>query len=203
MNKNNLFVFVTGAAVGSLVTWVFMREKLELLKAELQDMEEYYVRCDEYDSDEPIPEEEPEEEAHDTTVNSLHIKPDIMEYAKQVQDRGYVDYSGGGKSVAEPKPVDNNVERPYVISPDEFGEIGYDTKSLTYYNDKILTDEDGDIIDDVDDIVGKDSLDTFGDYEDDSVFVRDDRRKVDYEILADPRNYADVFKTNPHLTEGE
>lgn len=202
MNKNNLFVFVTGAAVGSLVTWLFMKEKLELLKAELQDMEEYYIRCDEYDSDEDIPTAPPEEEAHDTTVNGLHIKPDIMAYAKQVQDRGYVDYSGG-KTLDSPETAYDNVERPYVISPDEFGEIGYDTKSLTYYNDKVLTDEDGDIIDDVDDIVGKDSLDTFGDYEDDSVFVRDDRRKVDYEILADPRNYSDVFKTNPHLTEDE
>lgn len=198
MNKNNLFVFVAGAAVGSLVTWMFMKEKIELLKAELDEMDEYYVRCDEYDSEESLDEEE---EAHDTTVNSLHVKPDIMEYAKRVQDRGYVDYSGG-KPAAEPKAEDN-VERPYVISPEEFGEIGYDQVSLTYYADEVLTDQDGDIIEDVDDIVGRDSLETFGDYEDDSVFVRDDRRKVDYEILADPRHYTDVFKTNPHLAEGE
>lgn len=199
MNKNNLFVLVTGAAVGSLVTWLFMKEKIELLKAELMELEEYYVRCDEYDSEEPTPEEE---EAHDMTVNGLHVKPDIMEYAKRVQERGYVDYSGG-KPAVESKPVDNDVERPYVISPDEFGEIGYSQMSLVYYADGVLTDDDGDIIEDVDDIVGRDSLETFGDYEDDSVFVRDDCRKVDYEILADPRNYADVIKTNPHLAEGE
>ena len=32
----------------------------------------------------------------------------------------------------------------------------------------------------------------FGEYEEDSVFVRDDERKIDYEILADTRNYHDL-----------
>lgn len=202
MNKNNVFVFVVGAAVGSLATWLYMKNKVELLQAELNDLEEYYVRCDEYDSEEEAPEDEEGEEPHDETVNGLHVKPNIMEYAKRVQDQGYVDYSGNPKSAAKPKEVDD-VERPYVISPEEFGEIGYSTMSLTYYNDGVLTDEDGDIIEDVDDIVGRDSLDTFGDYEEDSVFVRDDRKKTDYEILADERNYSDVFKTDPHPAEGE
>ena len=202
MNKNNVFVFVVGAAVGSLATWLYMKNKVDLLGADLNDLEEYYVRCDEYDSEEESPEDVEDEESHDETVNGLHVKPNIMEYAKRVQEQGYVDYSGNPKSATKPKEVDD-VERPYVISPEEFGEIGYSTMSLTYYNDGVLTDEDGDIIEDVDDIVGRDSLDTFGDYEEDSVFVRDDRKKTDYEILADERNYSDVFKTDPHPAEGE
>lgn len=203
MNKNNAFVFVVGAAVGSLATWLYMKSKLDLVQAELNDLEEYYVRADDYDTEESAyVDDEAEDEAHDETVNGLHVKPDIMAYAKRAQEQGYVNYSGNTQPATTPKEVDN-VERPYVISPEEFGEIGYSTMSLTYYKDEVLTDEDGDIIEDVDDIVGLDSLNTFGDYEEDSVFVRDDRRKVDYEILADERNYSDVFKTNPHLAEGE
>lgn len=56
-------------------------------------------------------------------------------------------------------------------------------------------------VDDVEEIVGEESLTHFGEYEDDSVFVRNDRLKCDYEILLDQRNYSDVTKTMPHRVE--
>ena len=83
-------------------------------------------------------------------------------------------------------------DAPYVIPPEEFGETDYEIISLTYYADGILADDMDDIVDDVDDIVGADSLTHFGEYEEDSVFVRNDLREVDYEILRDPRKYSDV-----------
>ena len=49
-------------------------------------------------------------------------------------------------------------------------------------------------IEDVDNIVGLDSLDTFGKYEDDSIYVRNDSLKCDYEILADNSNYSDIIE---------
>lgn len=202
MNKNltNLFVFATGAVIGSFATWVYVNKKYELLpREEDEDLDEYYERCEEYSNSEEETTEEPDDEVRFARTS---VKPNIMEYAKRVQDAGYVDYSNNAQTELKLEP-EGDVERPYVISPEEFGEVGYSTMSLTYYNDKVLTDEDGDVITDVDDIVGLDSLETFGDYEEDSVFVRDDRRKTDYEILADPRNYSDVFKSNPHLTEDE
>ena len=48
-----------------------------------------------------------------------------------------------------------------------------------------------DIVDDIEETVGIDSLTHFGEYEDDSVFVRNDERKCDYEILLDDRDYED------------
>ena len=62
-------------------------------------------------------------------------------------------------------------------------------------------DENDEEVDDVDEIVGEESLNHFGEYEDDSVFVRNDRLKCDYEILLDQRNYSDVAKTRPHRVE--
>ena len=47
--------------------------------------------------------------------------------------------------------------------------------------------------------IGKDSLTHFGEYEDDSVFVRNDRLKADYEILMDQRTYAEVLQEKPYL----
>ena len=81
--------------------------------------------------------------------------------------------------------------------PDEFGEIeGYTQISLTYFDDGILSDENGVIIDEPEDIVG-DALNHFGEYEKDSVFVRSDPKRCDYEILRDLRSYAEFRSTLP------
>ena len=85
--------------------------------------------------------------------------------------------------------------RPYVICPEEFGEMDeYETESLTYYADGVLTDDFDNEIEDVDDLVGEESLSTFGDYEDDSVFVRNDKYKTDYEILLDDRKFSEIIR---------
>lgn len=89
-----------------------------------------------------------------------------------------------------------------MISPDDFGtEDGYDEISLTYYADGTVTDDSDHAMsdDEIEETIGKDSLNHFGDYEPDSVFVRNDRLKADYEILADPRSYADVLREKPYL----
>ena len=85
--------------------------------------------------------------------------------------------------------------KPYVISPDEFGEMedeDYDKVSFTYYADGVLADEYDEIVENIDEIIGEESLTHFGEYEDDSVFVRNDKLKCDYEILLDQRNYSDI-----------
>lgn len=105
-----------------------------------------------------------------------------------ITESGYNKYSEPDEEPNKtPEPV------PYVISPDEFStNDDYDTVSLTYYADKVLADEDGEIIDNVEEIIGKDSLTHFGEYERDSVFVRNDKRRTDYEILLDERFYSDI-----------
>ena len=62
-------------------------------------------------------------------------------------------------------------------------------------------DDGGDKIEDVDDVVGMESLTRFGEYEDDSVFVRNDRLRCDYEILMDERTYSEARKERPHQRE--
>ena len=137
-------------------------------------------------------------------------KPDINEYAKKLSKEGYTDYSKLEAS-DEPStnfvPIDdsqdeNPFDRPYVITPDNFGEFYDYTKiSLTFFSDHVLTDENFEMVDDIDAIVGVESLNHFGEYEDDSVFVRNDRLKADYEILLDQRKYSDVLKSKPYLAE--
>lgn len=84
--------------------------------------------------------------------------------------------------------------RPYVISPDEFGEKDYKMETLTYYNDRVLADRWDEPIENPEELLGDEALGSFGEYEDDAVYVRNDALKIDYEILLDTRNHADVVE---------
>lgn len=83
---------------------------------------------------------------------------------------------------------------PYVISPDDYGENdNYTQISLVYYaGDGVLADDEDEVVEDIEDTVGEDFAEHFGEYEDDSVFIRNDRLRCDYEILRDNRSFSDV-----------
>lgn len=108
-----------------------------------------------------------------------------------------VDYTAYStpKPVVVEAPKEILKDRPYVIHPDDYGECGYETIELSYYADGVLaefaTDEE---VDDIDDVVGIDSLKCIGEYEPDVVHVRNDRLKCDYEISLDLRDYAEIVK---------
>lgn len=88
-----------------------------------------------------------------------------------------------------------------VIFPEQVGEDGYDVVTLTYFSDGELSEEDGTILNDpeVEDAVGWDFAEYFGKYEDDSVHIRNHKRKIDYEILKDERTYTEFELTiQPH-----
>ena len=64
---------------------------------------------------------------------------------------------------------------------------------MTYYEgDGFLADDMDELVDDIEDVVGFESLNHFGEYEEDAVHVRNDRLKADYEILVDTGNYNEV-----------
>lgn len=114
-------------------------------------------------------------------------------YSQYASELGYTEQK-------DPSPL----QKPNVISPDEFGSNeDYEEISLTYYADGTLTDDNDRAMseDEIEDTIGKDSLNHFGEYEDDSVFVRNDRLKVDYEILKDERTYADILREKPYLVK--
>ena len=60
-----------------------------------------------------------------------------------------------------------------------------------YYADGVVTDDEREIVDDWADLIGPDFMTHFGEYEDDSVFVRNTVLKADYEILKDLSPFHD------------
>lgn len=198
MSKATGFVmFVLGAAVGSVATWQYTKKKYErIAQEEIDSVKEIFSKR-ESAADVEIVTPEPQT----AKVSKPEEKPDITEYAARLEREGYTNYSN--VSAGEKKEEQEAMEmKPYVISPEEFGEFeDYERISLSYYADQILADEDDEKVEDVDNVVGLESLTHFGEFEDDSVFVRNDRLKCDYEILLDQRTYSDVIKQRPHQTE--
>ena len=185
-----LIIFVLGAATGSIVTWQFAKKKYEqIAEEEINSVKEMFLKREQDARDVEITvEPQPSVEA---SLKKFEEKPDISTYAEILKNEAYV-----------PEGTEMVENKPYVISPDEFGEFeDYDTISLTYYADQVLVDDGGDKIEDVDDVVGMESLTHFGEYEDDSVFVRNDRLRCDYEILMDERTYSEAQKERPHQRE--
>ena len=183
----NVFIFMTGVAFGVAASYKYFKTKYELIaQEEIDSVKEAFSRQ----------EEEPTEEAEEIS--------EIKEYRRQIREAGYVNYHNMSSTVVETEEKEEEItmDTPYVIPPEEFGmKDGYELVSLTFYNDAILADDQDMKIEDVENIVGFKSLGSFGEYEDDSVHVRNDAEKTDYEILRDYRNYSDVIKDKPYLME--
>lgn len=174
-----IFAFVLGAAAGSAVTWKLIKTKYEQIAQEEIDSVKavYSKKKDELRSTPELPDE---------AKDPQYTEEETEEYENLAEAYGSDEEEEGG---CESMPNDE----PYVISPEEFGEKdGYETVTLTYYADDILTDDADQPIHDVEDTVGSDALTRFGEYEDDTVYVRNDARKCDYEICADDANYYDA-----------
>ena len=193
--------FVGGIAVGSVSTMLLIRRSFR--KAGV---------CISYDDwAEPVSEKEEDMQKYNTTSSA---DPDTMQAVKKEKtERQSIDYtqyakSGGASSVQSPSqqlidavkagaeeathvPVPE--DKPYEITPQEFNEIeGYEVISLRYYvQDNTLADDNDELVDDIDSIVGEENLQKFGHYEDDCVYVRNDRMKCDYEILLDYGSYEE------------
>lgn len=185
------FSFLLGMGIGAYVTYMYVKDMYaEIAQEEINSVKEAYAEKTKNLQRDVITEDEKKEK-----VDEAKNKPDISEYAAKLKESGYINYS-------EISQEDNDVEVPYVIAPEDYGENDeYETISLTYYSDGVLTDEDDEVITNPGKLVGEDFVSHFGDYEDDSVFIRNDDRKIDFEILMDYRTYQDVLKAKPHLED--
>lgn len=175
MNRNvfGVITFLAGAAIGSIVTWKFAKTKYEkIANEEIESVKEVFSKRKENTE-----------------------KAEVKEYHTQIKDSGY-DTAIDIEKTEKGEEMSMN-DKVYIIPPEEFDETGYyETVSLTYYADDVLADEMNFPIVDMDVIGGEDTLTHFGEYEDDSIFVRNDELKIDFEILRDERNYTDVYRVN-------
>lgn len=91
-------------------------------------------------------------------------------------------------------PKEHKSTTPYVITPDQYNDSEYESVQLIWYSDKVLADTDGNIIHNINEVVGPEALSTFGRYLDDTVYVRDDDKKIDYDIAWSPKKYSSISR---------
>lgn len=179
-----VLIFVLGAGVGSLITWKLVKEKYKKIADE-----EIASVIDRFKQ---------KEKGQNTPVDSTIEEDEVIEFTEEekteyqdkVQEFGYSqdEYTDEDEYTVEVEQPEEYAA-PYVIAPEEFGE--YDTKSWSLYSDGVLTDENDMVVIDHKSIIG-DALEHFGDYDDDSVYVRNEKEEYDYEILKLERSFSEV-----------
>lgn len=198
-------IFVSGAAVGSVTTWLMVRARYRALAdEEIASVKDLYS--------EKKPEgEEPEKVDNVPEATSVSFERPNKSYERG-EKQPPVDYTlyykrntitrNMEEKEAPVKEMKKDVS--YIIDPDEYSELDdYDLIELNYYADGVLADDGDDIIDDVDNVVGPGTIDTFNEFEAESIYVRNDARKVDYEIVRDKRKYTEVTGLNLDGSESE
>ena len=204
---HKVIIFIGGVAAGSFVTWRLLKEKyIRQTQEEINEVREHYRK---------------KKESEEVTVDSngateTNEKPDLIAYAAKLTKNGYIDYTNPksldkatGDMIDAVVQKDNeesldpvilndpSYQPPYIISPEDFAiDDEYTIVNLNYYIDGVLTDEDDNIVENVDDVVGLENLNHMGEYEDDALHIRNENYKCEYEILLLRRLYHDTTEVN-------
>lgn len=201
---SNVLMFTVGAAIGSAVTYYFVKNRYEKEIASLVEDFAQHRYSGPQDSDEAEATEQYDVDVEEEEESS----PSVDEtYEEIVQRLGYHNYSDVEPTLVESKKNDiSNKESTCasrVITPEEFGNEGYKIMELSYWADGVVTDTKNKRIQDVGSLLGN-TLERFGEYEPDALHVRNDEKKIDFEILRDLKRYSDFFDDEgPHQAEGE
>lgn len=161
-------IFATGFLGGSISAYFALKKRFDILmEEEIQSVKESYEKFNSSDIEDSC-------EEHDDIVGQF-IRNDDQNTPEEQE---------------EPQ---KKFEDPYLISPNEFNEVyGYETATLTLYSDGVIADEDMEMVDDVDEILGEENLQQLRDGETDCVYIRNDSKYCDYEVLMDFGTFEDA-----------
>ena len=192
---SSVIIFCGGVFIGGFLTWDFFKTKYE----KIADEEIASVK-ETFEHREPRPDKnykvEEELKGNDEYIN---VSPGVAErIIKIIDSNGYRNYSNTAiETDKKGGTADMELKQPYVITPEQYEDnVDYTKVSLTWNNDEVLEDDWGNVLD-PDDVIGSEALKTFGQYEKDSVFVRDDDEQIDYEILLDTSSYKETYGHDP------
>ena len=146
----------------------------------------------------------------------------LDEYAALIKERGYSSESESEPEKVEEKkeelkeedllekflssptvkviddiPLNQNpsTQEPYFISYDEFGEIdGYNQRNMMYYANGILVEDDYEVVEDPEEIIGKENLDKLLDFAENGeyiVWLRNNDLLTDFEIQIAEYDFTD------------
>ncbi len=153
---SNVIAFSIGAAVGAFVTWRLVTERYnKILEEKLKDVEK----------------NDPENIEVDETKRE--------EYKQVVADFGYSeDNEKKGEEFAE-----DPFSVIHIIDPEEMNDdTDLNVEYCTLYANDVLTDDHDNVMD-IETTIGLRALEHFGEYDRDTVYVRNDETHTYYEVL--------------------
>lgn len=196
----NVIMFAAGAAIGSLATWKVLNIRYEQrIQEEVQSVKETFAEwAGREDSDESSPEVDSTDDEEDCTDEDPYVGDeqdkmmDRFHYEAELQRLKYAPVDPDEKGGVGEERVEY---APYVIDPSDYGDEEHDVVSLTYYADGVVDDDYWNIVENVEELIGDDFMNHF---DDDTVFIRNDVRKTDYEITRVNKTYAEYHGESPY-----
>ena len=197
---NKALYFIMGTVTGIIGTYVVLKPRYDKMYGEAVESA-VEARCRKYDEDKNAC---VQRESVDSSTNP--VKPYIAPKAETPKEQVRINYSQmiektGYAEESEKEDKDN--DKPYIISPEEYEDnVEYNVYYMKYMADGVLVDDLYDPVDNVEDLVGVDFPEHFGEYEEDTVYIRDDIKGCDYQINLDLRTYEEVRKDKaPQMEE--
>lgn len=123
-----------------------------------------------------------------STLQETQPKETVVDYSEKYREEADQYRTASPVLDRKEQPANSKIT---VLTPEEFRESSKNAKTLIYYKDGVLADTFGNVIKDINGEVGPEALKTFGLYDDESVYVRNDNNDFDYEIIRSPKTYVD------------
>lgn len=190
------FIFLGGLITGAVMTYFAMKNKCEeYIQNEIKEVkDELHNRHNDDEND--VIDVDKTEEVNDTEeVKDTENVENHQEYNELINE-----YAPENEvEISEIKREDDS-RFAHIVTPEDFGSIeGYDYDSLYWHPNNVVTNNtDTEIIDsdELYNLVGmswSEIKSHFGEYEDDTVFVRNNDLKCDYEILRTIEDFEERY----------
>ena len=189
MNKTLLAIggLIVGGVSGFFIgKFVYAKKYKQISDKEISEVREAYKSYfSKKKSVKPAPQKPFETRS---TLQETQPKETVVDYSEKYREEADQYRTASPVLDRKEQPANSKIT---VLTPEEFRESSKNAKTLIYYKDGVLADTFGNVIKDINSEVGPEALKTFGLYDDESVYVRNDNNDFDYEIIRSPKTYGD------------
>lgn len=201
------FSYWTGVVVAKKLTKKKLQKEFdERLEVEVEKVKQFYkIRSAQAQYETPQKRVEELRIFHEAEVAMREYKPEVAVPAEPVVTEAEMSDEERRNIFEENQELDEepdayarevesrDYEAPYIISEIDFrtNELEHEQTMLTYYADRVLADENDEVVLLVSATVGLENLDRFGHFSDnlEIVYVRNEKLQTDFEIHRDQTEY--------------
>lgn len=171
----NVLIFLGGFGIGCVAGWKLVEKRYrDLADEEIESVVETF-------SNRESLKKEPENDVNPTDISGLE---------EEVKKYNYSAINEDTEKVSPKKEKKSRSTKIEVIKMEDFGtKDDFDTKTLIFWNDGILTTDQNEVISQPVEVIGN-ALSYFDNNDElDCVYIRNKNNKIDYEILKSEKDF--------------